>query len=120
MLLHFAVVIPAAVKELDETHAPLGQTASQQTVCGVGSRLSRVLTIQLIGAFGLIGNVSQFKVLVNKTDNAAQGKAVYTKIARVADRFLDVTLTPVGEIPAWTAWRRDALDRPSVRWIGLL
>ncbi len=43
--------------------------------------------------------VDQFNVLVNKTDNMKQAKDVFTKINRVAERFLDVTLNPVGEIP---------------------
>ena len=43
--------------------------------------------------------VDQFNVLVNKTDNAKQARDVFSKINRVAERFLDVTLNPVGEIP---------------------
>lgn len=43
--------------------------------------------------------VSRFNVLVNKTDRATQAAEVFSKISRVADRFLDVTLNPVGEIP---------------------
>lgn len=59
--------------------------------------------------------VSQFKVLVNKTDSASQGKTVFTKIARVADRFLDVTLTPVGGIP-----RDDYLQRSIQEQTGVV
>lgn len=43
--------------------------------------------------------VKQFNVLVNKTDNGKQGREVFSKINRVAERFLDVTLKPIGEVP---------------------
>lgn len=43
--------------------------------------------------------VDQFNVLVNKTENPRQAREVFTKINRVAERFLDVTLNPIGEIP---------------------
>ena len=44
-------------------------------------------------------DVSRFNVLVNKTDNATQAAEVFSRISRVADRFLDVSLTPIGEVP---------------------
>ena len=53
--------------------------------------------------------VEQFNVLVNKTDNPRQGREVFSKISRVAERFLDVTLNPIGEIP------RDAYLQRSIQ-----
>lgn len=53
--------------------------------------------------------VTQFNVLVNKTDSRNQGRDVFSKINRVAERFLDVTLNPIGEIP------RDAYLQRSIQ-----
>lgn len=58
--------------------------------------------------------VDSFNVLVNKTDNASQAAEVFGKIARVADRFLDVTLTPVGEIPRDVYLQRSIQEQAGV------
>ncbi len=43
--------------------------------------------------------LSRFNILVNKTEKAGHAGQVFSKISRVADRFLDVHLTLAGEIP---------------------
>ncbi len=43
--------------------------------------------------------VSSFHILVNMIREPTQASDVYSKIARVAERFLDVTLRPIGGIP---------------------
>ena len=43
--------------------------------------------------------VQRFQVLVNMTRSATEAHSVFTKIARVAARFLDVTLVPLGGVP---------------------
>lgn len=58
--------------------------------------------------------VSQFNVLVNKTDNATQANDVFSKINRVAERFLDVTLNPIGEIPRDTYLQRSIQEQAGV------
>ena len=58
--------------------------------------------------------VDQFNVLVNKTDNATQGREVFSKINRVAERFLDVTLNPIGEIPRDTYLQRSIQEQAGV------
>ena len=58
--------------------------------------------------------VKQFNILVNKTDNASQAREVFTKIARVADRFLDVTLTPMGEVPRDVYLQRSIQEQAGV------
>ena len=68
--------------------------------------------------------VDQFNVLVNKTDNAKQAADVFSKINRVAERFLDVTLNPSrrnpeGHLPATihpgAGGGRSALPRCCIR-----
>ncbi len=58
--------------------------------------------------------VKQFNILVNKTDSANQARDVFTKIARVADRFLDVTLSPLGEIPRDVYLQRSIQEQAGV------
>ena len=41
----------------------------------------------------------RFRVLVNLTDNSRQGKALYLKLLKVTDKFLDVCLDFMGAIP---------------------
>lgn len=44
-------------------------------------------------------NVRRFHIAVNMVREPTQASDVYAKIARVAERFLDVTLIPMGGIP---------------------
>ncbi len=50
--------------------------------------------------------VSRFHILVNMIREPTQAGEVYSKIARVAERFLDVTLLPIGGIPHDTYLQR--------------
>ena len=43
--------------------------------------------------------VQRFQVLANMVDNETQGRQLFEKISRVADRFLDINLGYVGAIP---------------------
>lgn len=44
-------------------------------------------------------NLSRFKMVTNMTRTKQQGEALYRKLQRVADRFLDISLEHVGVIP---------------------
>jgi flagellar biosynthesis protein FlhG len=43
--------------------------------------------------------VAKFQILANQTRRAAEGQALFSKIQRVCDRFLNVTLEFAGSIP---------------------
>jgi flagellar biosynthesis protein FlhG len=43
--------------------------------------------------------VKKFQLLANMVDNESQGRLLYGKLCRVAERFLDVSLTYLGAIP---------------------
>jgi flagellar biosynthesis protein FlhG len=47
----------------------------------------------------------QFRVLANMTRHAGQGDSVFRRLQRVTDRYLEVTLDFVGEIPEDAAMR---------------
>ena len=59
----------------------------------------------LTDAYGLIKvlsrdqGVTQFRVVTNRIRSPGEGRRLFGKLARVADRFLDVVLDYVGEIP---------------------
>jgi flagellar biosynthesis protein FlhG len=54
--------------------------------------------------------VSRVHVLANMTRSPAEGKELFDKLARVSERFLDVTLSLVGSIPH-DDWLRRAVQR---------
>jgi flagellar biosynthesis protein FlhG len=54
--------------------------------------------------------VQQFRVLANQTRSPGEGRALYEKLARVCDRFLDVTLDYAGSIP-YDEFLRRAVQR---------
>ena len=56
-----AVVIPAAVVELDEADIALGQPPGQQAVGGEGSRLADVVAIELVDVLRLLRCVHQLR-----------------------------------------------------------
>jgi flagellar biosynthesis protein FlhG len=58
--------------------------------------------------------VTAFKVLTNMTRGAEHGYQLYEKIARVTDRFLDVTLEHAGNVPQDEYLRRAIQQQSSV------
>jgi len=58
--------------------------------------------------------VTAFKVLTNMTRGAEHGYQLYEKIARVTDRFLDVTLEHAGNVPQDEYLRRSIQQQSSV------
>jgi flagellar biosynthesis protein FlhG len=50
------------------------------------------------------------QVLANMTQNAAEGREIYESLRRVAERFLDVTLSYLGAVPQ-DDWLRRAVRR---------
>lgn len=54
--------------------------------------------------------VSRFQVLANMTRSGAEGRELFTKLSRVAERFLDVTLNYAGNIP-YDDWMRRSIQR---------
>lgn len=44
-------------------------------------------------------NVGRFRILANKTRTAQEGRELYEKLAKVTERFLDVTLAFMGVLP---------------------
>jgi len=58
--------------------------------------------------------VSRFRVLANQTRTPGEGRDLHQKLARVCDRFLDVTLEYAGSIPYDDFMRRAAQRQAAV------
>jgi flagellar biosynthesis protein FlhG len=58
--------------------------------------------------------VGRFRVLANQTRQAGEGRDLYQKLARVCDRFLDVTLDYAGNVPFDEFMRRAAQQQAAV------
>lgn len=56
-------------------------------------------TYALIKVLSRERRVRQFRVLVNMTHERGQGEALFRRLQRVTDRYLDVVLDYVGEVP---------------------
>jgi len=56
--------------------------------------------------------VKRFQLLANMVENDRQGRQLYDKVSRVADRFLDVHLGYLGAIP-WDEYLRKAVQQQS-------
>jgi flagellar biosynthesis protein FlhG len=56
--------------------------------------------------------VQNFRVLANQTRSPGEGRDLYQKLARVCDRFLDVTLEYAGSVP-YDEFLRRAVQRQS-------
>jgi flagellar biosynthesis protein FlhG len=54
--------------------------------------------------------VHRFHILANMTNTAYEGRALFTKLSRVAQRFLDVTLSYMGAVPQ-DEYLRKAIQR---------
>ncbi len=58
--------------------------------------------------------VGRFRVLANQTRTPGEGRDLYQKLARVCDRFLDVTLDYAGYVPYDDFMRRAAQQQAAV------
>lgn len=58
--------------------------------------------------------VSRFQVVTNQTRDAAHGRALFTKLLKVADRYLDVVLRHFGDVPQDPMLRRAVQEQRAV------
>ena len=58
--------------------------------------------------------VSHFQVITNQTRNHANGRALFDKVRRVTDRYLDVVMRHLGDIPDDSMLRRSIQEQQAV------
>ena len=58
--------------------------------------------------------LSHFDVVTNQTRQASEGRALFAKLRRVADQYLDVVLTHLGNVPYDPLLRRAVQEQRSV------
>lgn len=59
-------------------------------------------------------NVRRFQLVTNMTRSTAEGRALFQKLTKVADRYLDVILTHLGNVPYDAKLRRAVQDQRAV------
>lgn len=64
----------------------------------------------LIKLLALEHGVQRFKILCNQTRSAAEGRDLFGRLTRVTDRFLDVALAYLGQVPH-DEWLRRAVQQ---------
>ncbi len=54
---------------------------------------------RLIKVFSQHHGIRRFQIITNQCRHAEQGRALFAKLARVTDNFLDVVLLHLGDVP---------------------
>lgn len=58
--------------------------------------------------------ISRFRIVTNQTRDSAHGRTLYTKLCRVADRYLDVVLHHFGNVPEDPMLKRAVQEQRAV------
>ncbi len=93
------VLIIDTAAGISETVLRFCQSAQQVLVVLRDEPASLTDTYALIKVLSRLHGVRQFRVLTNMTRGAGQGEGVFRRLQRVTDRYLDVALDFVGEVP---------------------
>jgi len=64
----------------------------------------------LIKVFSRDFGISHFQIITNQTPDEQQGRALYSKLGKVADRYLDVVLRHLGNIP-YDEWLKKSVQQ---------
>ena len=93
------VMIIDTAAGLSENVASFAQAAREVVVTVCDDPGSITDAYALIKVMSRDYHVGHFRVLTNMTASVEHGNSLYNKIARVSERFLDVSLTHFGNIP---------------------
>jgi flagellar biosynthesis protein FlhG len=93
------VLIVDTAAGISETVLQFCQSAQQVLVVLRDEPTSLTDTYALIKVLSRQRGVRQFRVLANMTRSVGQGQSVFSRLQRVTDRYLQVSLDFVGEIP---------------------
>lgn len=64
----------------------------------------------LIKIFSRDYGISHFEIITNQTANEGQGRALYTKLCRVSEQYLDVVLRHLGNVP-YDDWLKKSVQQ---------
>ncbi len=89
--------------------------AAQQAIVVICDEPSSITdAYALLKVFSRHYDISRFQVLTNQTRDAAHGRSLFEKIRKVADRYLDVVLRHVGNVPYDEYLRRAVQEQRAV------
>jgi flagellar biosynthesis protein FlhG len=95
---------------LSESVTTFARAAHEVVVVVCDEPASLTDAYALIKVLNRFHGVDRFHVLANMTGNAHEGRQLFDKLARVAQRFLDVTLGYLGAVP-YDDYLRKAVQR---------
>jgi len=90
------------------------QAAQQAVVVVCDEPASITDAYALLKVFSRHYDIRRFQVLTNQTRDAAHGRALFDKLGKVADRYLDVVLRHVGNVPQDEMLRRAVQEQRAV------
>lgn len=99
---------------ISESVARYVQAANECVVVVCDEPSSITDAYALIKVFSRHYGVQRFQVVTNQTKDQAQGRLLYDKIGRVADRYLDVVLRHLGNVPSDQYLRRAVQEQRAV------
>ncbi|ANO51061.1 MinD/ParA family protein [Woeseia oceani] len=108
------VLIVDTAAGISESVARFVQAAQQAIIVVCDEPSSITDAYALIKVFSRHYGISRFQVLTNQTRDARHGQDLYTKIRKVADRYLDVVLRHVGNVPHDQYLRRAVQEQRAV------
>jgi flagellar biosynthesis protein FlhG len=100
------VLIVDTAAGISESVLQFCQSAQQVLVVLCDEPTSLTDTYALIKVLSRSRGVRNFRVLANMIRHAGQGQSVFRRLQRVTDRYLEVALDYVGEIPEDSALQR--------------
>jgi flagellar biosynthesis protein FlhG len=108
------VLIVDTAAGISESVARFVQAAQQAVIVVCDEPSSITDAYALIKVFSKHYGISRFQVLTNQTRDERHGQELYSKIRKVTDRYLDVVLRHVGNVPHDPFLRRAVQEQRAV------
>ncbi|MGB5579650.1 MAG: MinD/ParA family protein [Woeseia sp.] len=108
------VLIVDTAAGISENVARFVQAAQQAVIVVCDEPSSITDAYALIKVFSRHYDISRFQILTNQTRDAGHGLELYNKLRKVTDRYLDVVLRHVGNVPHDEFLRRAVQEQRGV------
>jgi flagellar biosynthesis protein FlhG len=108
------VLIVDTAAGISESVARFVQAAQQAVVVVCDEPSSITDAYALIKVFSRHYDIARFQILTNQTRDASHGQQLFSKLRKVTDRYLDVVLRHVGNVPHDEYLRRAVQEQRAV------
>ncbi|MDH3747790.1 MAG: P-loop NTPase [Gammaproteobacteria bacterium] len=96
---HPAVLVVDTAAGISSSVARFVQAAQHALVVVQDEPASLTDAYALIKVFSQNYGVSRFNIVTNRSAGATAGRALFNKLSKVADQFLDVVMSHIGDVP---------------------